>query len=131
MGQANFMALTTQPAILVVDDDPGLTKLLQMILEPMGYGVNIAHDGQSALAAMVAQRPDLMILDLMLPGGGGASFLNHLERSTHTQRIPIVVLTGMHDEETKKKILALGVKAYFKKPYSVENLLSEVKKITG
>ena len=117
--------------ILIVEDDLEMAKMLSEIFLSAGYKTHATHDVMTGVKEAYDFRPDLIILDLMLPGGGGASFLNHLERSTHTQRIPIVVLTGMHDEETKKKILALGVKAYFEKPYSVENLLSEVKRITG
>ena len=115
--------------ILIVDDDKDMAEMSASLFSSAGYQVLVSQDVMEGVKEAYDFKPDLIVLDLMMPGGGGLSFLNHMERSTHTQHIPIVVLTGVHDEEYKKKVLMAGVKAYVEKPYSVENLLLEVKKI--
>jgi len=75
--------------------------------------------------------PDLIMLDLMLPGGDGLVVLKRLWMIPSVKNIPVVVLTGVRDEGYKKKILEAGVSAYVEKPYDVEDLLSKIRGILG
>ena len=114
---------------MIVEDDHEMAQTLAQMLNSAGYETMISQDVMAGIKQAHDFNPDLVVLDLMLPGGGGLSFLKHIERSLHTSQIPVMVLTGMQDEEYKKKILAAGVKAYLEKPYKVEGFLSEVAKI--
>jgi two-component system KDP operon response regulator KdpE len=117
------MVIQTQPEILVVDDDPGVTKLLQMILEPMGYGVAIVHDGESALSALARGRPDLMILDLMLPDVDGLEICRRVrERSS----LPIIALSSLNDIKSKVSILDMGADDYLTKPFRSDELVARI-----
>ncbi len=75
--------------------------------------------------------PDLIILDLMLPGGGGLGVLVRLKMSVLTNDIPVLVLTGMQDPDYKEKVLEKGVDAYLQKPYDPVELLTEIKRLIG
>jgi DNA-binding response OmpR family regulator len=117
------MAIQTTPEILVVDDDPGLTRLLQMILEPMGFGVAIAHDGETALSALLSQRPDLLILDLMLPDMDG---LEICRRVRETSSVPIIALSSLNDVKSKVSILDMGADDYLTKPFRSDELVARI-----
>lgn len=117
--------------ILIIEDEPDLAKVLARRLSSSGYNVIIAQDAYLGVSEAHKSKPDLIILDLMLPGGGGHSVLERLDVSTHTNLIPVIILTGMQDEQYKQKILAHGIAAYFEKPYEYQNLLSEIKKLIG
>jgi len=71
-------------------------------------------------------RPSLIILDLMLPGGGGLSVLRKIRRSYLTQSIPVIVLTGMQDDDHKKQVIEFGVEGYLQKPYDPAELLASI-----
>lgn len=116
--------------ILIVEDEKDTASLLSKRLTAAGYEVLITPDVTFGISESHRFRPNLIILDLMLPGGGGLAVLNSLKLSIHTEHIPILVLTGLHDEDYKKKVLeAASVRAYLQKPYKAEELISEIKKI--
>jgi DNA-binding response OmpR family regulator len=113
--------------ILIVDDEPGLLLGLRDQLEMEGNQVVTAADGDAGLAAAAAHRPDLIILDLMLPRRGGLEVCKELRRSGC--RVPILMLTARHDEIDKLLGLELGADDYVTKPFSLREVCARVKAI--
>lgn len=117
--------------ILVIDDEVDITKVLKKRLSTAGFDVIIAMDGYQGTEFAYKELPDLIILDLMLPAGGGLSVLKNLKLSVKTNDIPIVVLTAMRDEKYKKDILNTGVEAYLEKPFDAEKLIAVIRDLLG
>jgi len=115
--------------IVLVEDEIDTAKVIVKRLATAGYNVMVSHDALQAFRIINEERPDLVILDLMLPGGGGLSVLERMRLSAFTTHIPVVVLTGMKDETHKKKVLDEGVDAYLEKPYEAQELLTVIKDI--
>jgi DNA-binding response OmpR family regulator len=110
--------------ILVVDDEPTLVATLRYNLEREGYQVATAVDGESGLAVARAERPDLIILDLMLPGLDGFEVCRILRRE---MTVPILMLTAKTDEVDKVVGLELGADDYVTKPFSMRELIARVR----
>jgi DNA-binding response OmpR family regulator len=110
--------------ILVVEDDADLGFGLRNNLEIEGYGVEIAADGPSSLAALEARRFDLVILDLMIPGVDGLRVLKTMR--DRGDRTPVLVLTARGQEEDKVRGLRLGADDYVTKPFGVLELLARI-----
>jgi len=112
--------------ILIVDDDPDFTKILAYDLHKAGYKTFIAHDVDQGMRFAREEKPDLIILDLLLPGGGGFTFFENLKSLVYTQNLPVIVLTAIKDEEYRKKMIEAGVKYYIEKPYNLSLLLDTI-----
>jgi len=110
--------------ILLVEDEDDIAILLSRRLESEGYSVTRVADGVQAMQAAMRLRPSLIILDLMLPGGGGLSVLRKIRRSYLTQSIPVIVLTGMQDDDHKKQVIEF--EGYLQKPYDPAELLASI-----
>ena len=122
--------------ILVVDDDPDIFEALTMVLESRGYQMIGARDGIEGLACLKAEKPDLMILDLLMPKMDGFAVLKELRnpRWSEFRDIPILVLTAVREEASSRRYeletgLELGANDYVEKPFSPEVLLRRVEKI--
>ncbi|HOD29459.1 MAG TPA: response regulator [Syntrophales bacterium] len=115
--------------ILIVDDDPDILKLLRFKLSQEGHKVITAIDAYNAIQSARREKPDLIILDVMLPAGGGYHTLKNIRLTPFGSQTPIVILTGMHDEELRQKIEMEGVEAYLQKPVDYEVLSETVKKL--
>ena len=115
--------------VLIIEDEVDLAKILHKRLEDKGFKVVCAPDAHSGVDLAHKERPDLIILDIILPLGGGMTVLRNLRISTHTSSIPVLVLTGMQDEELKNNILEMGVAFYMQKPYEIEELTKEINRI--
>lgn len=109
--------------ILVVDDDANIRALLRQELEAVGYSVREARDGMEAVGEVKRERPDLIILDVMMPGMSGFDVAAVLKNDPVTMNIPIVILSIMED---KARGYRIGVDRYFTKPVNTEELLREV-----
>ena len=112
--------------ILIIEDEPDVARLLVIRLKNSNYDVVTADSGIQGIQTAHQEKPDLIILDLMLPAGDGLSVLDNLRMSSYLRFIPVVVLTGMQDEEYKKKVIAKGVDAYYDKPYDADQLLKTI-----
>ncbi len=114
------------PRILVVDDEPQIVDLLRSYLRRDGFDVDDAGDGEAALAACAHLRPDLVILDLMLPKVDGREVCRRIRETSHT---PIIMLTA-RDEETDKLLgLELGADDYITKPFSPREVVARVRAV--
>jgi len=112
--------------VLVVDDEPDITALVAYHLAKAGYRVTTAASGREALSAAREERPDLVILDLMLPGVSGYDVLAELRRREETKEIGVILLTARKEEPDRIKGLALGADDYLPKPFSPQELVLRV-----
>ena len=126
-----------QASILVVDDDPDILETLTLILESNDYKVTTARDGVDALAKVKAEKPDLMILDLLMPKMDGFAVCKELQdaRWSKYRDMPIVILTSVREEASRRRYeletgLQLNVDDYVEKPVSPEMLLEIAGRIT-
>ena len=122
--------------ILVVDDDPDILDAVTIILESQGYQVVTARDGIEALANLKAEKPDLMILDLLMPKMDGWAVCKELQdpRWSKFKNIPILILTSVREEASRRRYeletgLELDVDDYVEKPVSPDILLQRVGKL--
>ena len=121
--------MTTNPTILVVDDEPDAVELVEFNLKANGYDVVTATDGEEALEKARAIIPDLIVLDLMLPEVDGTEVCKILRRDQRTQAIPIIMLTAKAAEIDRVLGLELGADDYVTKPFSPRELVLRVKKL--
>ena len=115
--------------ILIVDDTEDIVKLVKMYLEHHHYEVITAYDGQEGLQKARTDRPDLIILDLMLPKMNGYKICGLLKRDTKYAKIPIILFTAKTQEKDMKFGEEVGADAYLTKPFEPEVLLSKIKKL--
>jgi two-component system phosphate regulon response regulator PhoB len=112
--------------ILVVEDERDIAALVAYHLTKEGYRVRTAEGGNEALEAVAAERPDLVLLDLMLPGFSGYEVLTEMRRRVELQEVPIIVLTARREEADRIKGLELGADDYLTKPFSPRELVLRV-----
>jgi two-component system phosphate regulon response regulator PhoB len=118
-----------KPKILVVDDEPDALELLGLKLREAGFAPTFASDGAKALAAVQAERPDLIVLDWMLPEVDGLEVCKILRRDPATIDIPILMLTARAAEMDRVLGLELGADDYVSKPYSPRELVLRIRKL--
>ncbi len=112
--------------ILVVDDEPDITALVAYHLARAGYRVSTAANGQDALKAARDERPDIVVLDLMLPGVSGYEVLRELRQRRDTADVGVILLTARREEVDRVKGLTLGADDYLTKPFSPQELTLRV-----
>lgn len=122
--------------ILIVDDDPDIREALAMILESRGYEVISAEDGLEGMATLKAEKPNLLILDLLMPKMDGFAVCKELQdpRWSRYKDIPILILTSVREEASRRRYeletgLELNVDDYVEKPVSPEILLHRVERL--
>ncbi|MGO5131008.1 response regulator transcription factor [Mitsuokella jalaludinii] len=113
--------------ILVIDDERSILELVRMNLELAGYGVVTGESGQEALQLVASCRPDLLILDVMLPDQSGYYVLRHLREQG--ERLPVIMLTAKGEREDRILGLRLGADDYVTKPFSSEELILRVQAV--
>jgi two-component system, OmpR family, phosphate regulon response regulator PhoB len=121
-------ATGTEPLVLVVDDDENTRVVVRWQLEAAGYAVCEASDGPTALEVVDTRAPDLMVLDLTLPGLGGLDVLRQLRSGDHADR-PVIVLSGRGGETDRIVGLDLGADDYLVKPFSPGELAARVRSV--
>jgi len=114
--------------ILVVDDNSTIRRGLSVRLRANGYEVLFAEDAISATAALVSERPDLVILDLGLPAGDGFVVMERLHKNDLLSSIPVIVLTGRELAGNQDRALQAGAAAFFQKPVEDSTLLSAIRR---
>ena len=110
--------------VLVVDDEQDVAQALKVRLKANGFNVVLASDSVQAFTMANKEKPDLIILDIMLPGGGGFVVAERLKQSQATHRIPVIFLTGVPGGE--EKAYQLGASGYVMKPYHPDELLETI-----
>jgi len=114
-----------QKSVLVVDDDPDLLGLVQLLLEGVGYRVITAGEGQEALSRVAEKMPDLILLDMKMPGMNGWDFARAF-RQRYDRAAPIVVLTAA--EDARKRAEEIGAEGYLGKPFDIDELIRIVER---
>ena len=115
--------------ILVVDDEPDITALVAYHLAKAGYRVSTASNGTEALKTATEQRPDVVVLDLMLPGLSGLDVLQALRKQETTREVGVIMLTARREEADRIRGLSLGADDYLTKPFSPNELTLRVSAI--
>jgi two-component system cell cycle response regulator len=114
--------------ILIVDDDPDLRRALKIRLRASHYETLQASDGYSALNVAQKENPNLIILDLGLPAGGGLAVLQRLQDSDTLSSIPVIILTASDPHPNEQRTLLAGATAFFQKPVDNNELLDMIRK---
>ena len=117
--------------ILIADDDVALALQVASRLRAAGYDVVHAQDALQTWTAVLRNTPDLILLDLGMPGGTGVEVLRRLRGSPMTWKLPIVVVSGNEDPEVEKTVRSLGVQEYIRKPAPFERVLAAVESSLG
>jgi two-component system, cell cycle response regulator DivK len=121
----------TASCILVVEDNPVNMRLVRLILRTKGYNVDEAETGHDALAKLRANRPDLILLDMQLPGMDGFTLAAMLKSDAHTRAIPLVAVTAYAMKGDAERILAAGCDAYLRKPIDDAELIEVIERCLG
>jgi two-component system, OmpR family, alkaline phosphatase synthesis response regulator PhoP len=117
--------------VLIADDEPNIVVSLEYLLEKNGYVVKVARNGEEALTCVEQFRPDLILLDVMLPLKNGFEVCQKIRQTPEWQDTRIIMLTAKGRDTEVSKGLALGADAYITKPFSTKGLVAEVRKLLG
>lgn len=117
---------TARKEILLIEDDASLADLIRLRLSSVGFEVQVAGEGQPGLQRAAEHRPDLVILDLMLPDMSGYDVCRELRRMYHRWQLPILMLTALGRPVDELRGFAHGADAYLTKPYEPDELLSTI-----
>lgn len=112
--------------VLVVDDIPLNVLLIQKMLTQFQFDIRTANDGQSALDSIAADMPDLVLLDLMMPGINGYEVIKRLRADSKTENLPIIILSALNSNDDVVKGFNLGANDFITKPIIMERLLNSV-----
>ncbi|MBV1858801.1 MAG: response regulator [Nannocystaceae bacterium] len=114
--------------ILVIEDDYSVRTLLSKALSGKGYQVETSEDGLAGLTRLESLRPDLIIVDIMMPRLDGMTFVRAIKAHERTQPIPVIFLTAKNDPKTMIQGINLGARFYVTKPFQIDELLAKVQK---
>lgn len=121
--------MTSDKTILIVDDEPAICDMLRMVLEKTGYQCLEAANGQQARATVIDEKPDLILLDWMLPDINGVTLVHRFKKDELTASIPIIMLTAKSEEDNKIKGLKAGADDYITKPFSPRELIARIQAV--
>ena len=117
--------------ILIADDDRVQTLILATRLKAKGFRVTVAYDVIQAWMAAIKTLPDMIILDIQMPGGTGIAVLKQLKASTKTSQIPVIVLSGSIDPQTVSTVRNLGADEFLPKPVDLDELYRTLSRLLG
>ena len=117
--------------VLIADDEPNIVISLEFLLKREGYEVVVAHDGAQALDRIRSERPDMAILDVMVPHRNGFEVCQDLRQDPEFKTLRIMMLTAKGRDTEVAKGMALGADAYITKPFSTKDLVAKVKEMLG
>ena len=127
-GSCNTMGMNVMAHILIVDDDAHIAKLLSVRLERSGHSTIWASDGNQAIARARTHAPDLVLLDVKLPGMDGFAVLKHLKQNPTTRTIPVMMLTAQTDGNSLHTAIDCGAEAYLTKPFDFLDLIQRMER---
>jgi two-component system KDP operon response regulator KdpE len=117
--------------ILIVDDDKEIALLLASRLKANKYEAVVAYDAVEAVAKAFRERPDLILLDIKMPAGGGLRVMHNLRNAADTATIPVIVITAYPSQEIQQKVKEMGSVNFIAKPFKAENVLSKIRRALG
>ena len=115
--------------ILIVDDEKELLRAIQVRLTSNNYAVSFAHDGVQGLEKAQKDKPDLILLDVVMPNMDGLQMLNKLKQTRETKVIPVIMLTARSQVDDVSKAIQLGAADYIVKPFEAKIMLEKIRKI--
>jgi DNA-binding response OmpR family regulator len=115
--------------ILIIDDDKDWVWMLGMRLQHEGYKVEAAFDAVQAITQTIDLKPNLVLLDIIMPAGDGVGVLEKLRANAKTINIPVIALTGISDKQTIEAAEKLGISGYFVKPVDMDKLIEKLKEV--
>lgn len=116
-------------SILIVDDEPYIVKSLEHVMRKAGFDVDTAYDGEEGLRKAESDKPDLVILDVMMPKRDGFSVCEAVKSNPNLQSTKIIILTAKGRDSEREKGLALGADEYLTKPFSTRDILQSAKNL--
>jgi len=114
-------------SVLVVDDEPNIVLSLEFLMKKAGYAVRVARTGEEAMQAIEAARPDLVLLDVMIPGRNGFEVCQAIRANPALETVKIIMLTAKGREIEREKGMALGADDYITKPFSTRDVVDRVR----
>lgn len=126
---ASDIGISSMQRVLIVEDEVDIADLIMFNLQRAGYEVLKTHDGITGTETAIRERPDLIVLDLMLPGRDGYSVFREIRRDARTSRIPVIMLTARAQTEDRIQGLEAGADDYLTKPFSPKELVLRVNAI--
>ncbi len=117
--------------VLVIEDEPNISEALRFILTRDGWRVDVSADGLTAMGAMQSDPPDLLILDLMLPGVSGFDILKTLRGQAMTRDLPVLMLTAKGQSADRDEAERLGVTRFMTKPFANADVIATVRELAG
>lgn len=117
--------------VLIVDDEPSIAKILRKQMEVAGFDVSVAVDGEEGLAKIRDGRPELVILDVMLPKMNGHQVCSTVKQDPELKVIPILMLTAKAQRQDQEEAKTCGAEAYLTKPFQLDELLEKVRGLLG
>lgn len=118
------------PKILIVDDDVTITDLMKMLVSMEGHQPTTVNDSTKAIEVADSIRPDLITLDLMMPGLTGFEVCELLHNDPKFTNIPVMIISAKDDPASKEKAFAVGAREYLTKPFGVDDLIKKIKDLT-
>jgi DNA-binding response OmpR family regulator len=115
--------------ILIIDDDKDWVQMISKRLQCNGYQVEAAFDALQAVSQAIGLKPDLILLDILMPAGNGVGVFKNLKVNVNTFNIPVIALTAMSDKQTVETMTELGVSGYFEKPADIGKLLERIEEL--
>ena len=116
-----------KPLVLVVEDEAALATMLRYNLEKQGFRVEEATDGQEAITRIAEERPDLVLLDWMLPVMSGIEVCRQIRRRPDTRELPVIMLTARTEDQDAVRALNIGADDYITKPFGIEALMARIR----
>lgn len=115
--------------IMIVEDDVVLLELLKARLETSGYSILIADNAKDGILKIMSERPDLMLVDIMMRGMDGIEMIKVVHSMTDLKHIPVIVVSALGRDSDIKKAMEAGAEDYIVKPYSFEDLVKRIQKL--
>jgi DNA-binding response OmpR family regulator len=119
------------PKILIIDDDVTITELLKTLVKMEGHTPTVVHDSTKAIEIAGSVNPDLITLDLMMPGLTGFELCELLHQDPKFASIPIIIVSARDDPESKERAMRAGAKDYVTKPFGTDELMQKINELTS
>lgn len=117
--------------VLIVEDEPHIVELLSFILDVEGFEVAAATDGEAAMQTLQRDRPDVVVLDLMLPRKNGFEVLKQIKADPQLKSIPIIVLTAKGQAQDRRLAEEMGVDSFMTKPFANRDVIDEIRRLAN
>ena len=115
--------------ILIIDDEKDWVSMLAMRLSNKGYKTAAAFDAVCGMMQLKNFDPDVILLDIIMPAGGGITLLKNIRMSAYTFKVPVIVITGIDDAKIRKEAEGYGISGYFVKPLDIKELIKKIAEI--